>query len=145
MSSPARPVDPWDAASRASFVLLGTFRRSGEKVAVPVWVAADGDELVVTSERSTGKVKRLRNDPRVTLTPCGRMGSPTPGAVTVEGRGRISGAAADDPAAGSALGRKYGLQYRLILGVERLVRRLQRRDGDRVILRIRPADAPPAG
>jgi PPOX class probable F420-dependent enzyme len=132
--------DPWNAAAAAQFVLLGTVKRSGEEVRVPVWIAPDGDELVVTSERSTGKVKRLRNDPRVTLTPCSRMGKPEPGAVTVEARGVIAGLAESEPSANRALARKYGWQFRAITGFERFVRRIQRRDGQRVILRIRRAD-----
>lgn len=132
--------DPWDAASAAPFVLFGTTKRSGEEVRVPVWIAPDGDELVVTSERSTGKVKRLRNNPHVTLTPCSRMGKPEPGAATVEARGVVAGPADADPAANRALAKKYGWQFRAILGFERFVRRMQRRDGQRVILRIRRAD-----
>ncbi|WP_125131125.1 hypothetical protein [Microbacterium sp. 10M-3C3] len=49
---------PWAAASAAPFVLLGTTKRSGEEVGVPVWIAPDGDELVVTSERTTGTPRR---------------------------------------------------------------------------------------
>lgn len=126
----------WHEIAASAFVSLGTYRKNGALVAVPVWIARDGDELVVTSERATGKVKRLRNDPRVTLRPCSRMGAVEPGALTVEAHGRIAGAATADARAESALRRKYGLQYRAILGFEALVRRLQRRPGDRVILRI---------
>lgn len=130
------PDTHWREIASSSFVSLGTYRRNGAVVAVPVWIARDGDELVVTSERSTGKVKRLRNDPRVTLRPCSRMGAVEPDALTVEAHARISGPATEDVRAHTALRRKYGLQYRLILGFEALVRRLQRKPGDRVIIRI---------
>jgi len=126
----------WREIAASSFVSLGTFRRNGAEVAVPVWIARDGDELVVTSERNTGKVKRLRNDTRVTLRPCRRMGAVAPDAITVHATGRIAGAASDDARANVALRRKYGLQYRAILGFEAIVRKLQRRPGDRVIIRI---------
>ena len=130
------PDTHWREIAASPFVSLGTFRGNGAEVAVPVWIARDGDELVVTSERNTGKVKRLRNDPRVTLRPCSRMGSVEADAIAVTARGRVAGPATDDPRADSALRRKYGLQYRVILGFEALVRRIQRRPGDRVILRI---------
>ncbi|KTR87703.1 hypothetical protein NS220_17210 [Microbacterium testaceum] len=126
----------WREIAASPFVSLGTFRRNGAEVAVPVWIARDGDELVVTSERKTGKVKRLRNDSRVTLRPCSRMGAVDPDAITVVAQGRVAGAATDDARADMALRRKYGLQYRAILGFEALVRKIQRRPGDRVILRI---------
>ncbi|MDU0368573.1 PPOX class F420-dependent oxidoreductase [Microbacterium sp. KSW4-17] len=130
------PDTHWREIASSLFVSLGTFRKNGALVAVPVWIARDGDELVVTSERSTGKVKRLRNDPRVVLRPCSRMGSIDPDAITVEAHARIAGPATDDDRADRALRRKYGLQFRIILGVEALVRRIQRKPGDRVILRI---------
>ena len=134
------PDTHWREIAASPFVSLGTFRRNGAVVAVPVWIARDGDELVVTSERNTGKVKRLRNDPRVTVRPCSRMGSVEPDAITVAAHGRVAGPATDDPRADSALRRKYGLQYRAILGFEALVRKIQRRPGDRVILRISRGD-----
>jgi len=56
------------------FVSLTTFRRSGEAVSTPVWVGRDGDALVVTTPRDSGKVKRLRSDDRVELRPCSRSG-----------------------------------------------------------------------
>ncbi|MEX0151618.1 PPOX class F420-dependent oxidoreductase [Microbacterium sp. LMI1-1-1.1] len=137
MSTP----DPvWDEIAAASFVSLGTYRRNGDLVAVPVWIAPDGDELVVTSERHTGKVKRLRNDPRVTLRPCSRMGKVEPDATELTAVARIAGPHTGDPRAERALKKKYGLQFRMILGVEAVVRRLQRRPGDRVIIRISRAD-----
>ncbi|MEV7758281.1 PPOX class F420-dependent oxidoreductase [Microbacterium sp. NPDC089180] len=130
------PDTHWREIASSPFVSLGTFRKNGALAAVPVWIARDGDELVVTSERSTGKVKRLRNDSRVVLRPCSRMGSIDPDAITVEAHARIAGPATDDDRADRALRRKYGLQFRIILGVEALVRRIQRKPGDRVILRI---------
>ena len=130
------PDTLWREIAASPFVSLGTYRKNGALVAVPVWVARDGDELVVTSERNTGKVKRLRNDQRVTLRPCSRMGAVEPDAITVEAHGRIAAAATDDAHAEAALRRKYRLQYRLILGFEALVRRVQRKPGDRVIIRI---------
>ena len=126
----------WNSIAQSPFVSLATYRRSGEAVPTPVWVARDGDHLVVTSERSTGKVKRLRNDPRVTLTACSRMGAVEPDAVTVVGHAVVAGSNAEHPTATAALLAKYGLQYRAILAVEGVMRRLQRRPGDRVIIRI---------
>jgi len=130
------PDTSWREIAASPFVSLGTYRRNGALVAVPVWIARDGDELVVTSERSTGKVKRLRNDSRVTLQPCSRMGAVEPDALRIEAEGRIAGPADEDARANAALKRKYGFQFRAILGVEALVRRIQRKPGDRVILRI---------
>ncbi|MBN9210666.1 MAG: hypothetical protein BGO45_08950 [Microbacterium sp. 71-36] len=134
------PDTSWREIASSPFVSLATFRRDGTAVATPVWIARDGDELVVTTERKTGKVKRLRNDHRVTLRPCSRMGKIEPDAITVHARARIGGPSADDRRAEVALRRKYGWQFRAIIGFEAFLRRVQRRPGDRVILRISRAD-----
>ena len=56
------------------FLSLTTFRKSGERVSTPVWIGRDGDALIVTTPQASGKVKRLRNSPRVEVRPCNRMG-----------------------------------------------------------------------
>jgi PPOX class probable F420-dependent enzyme len=64
--------------AQEEFVSLTTYRRSGDAVSVPVWIApatdARGGLLVTTTERSA-KVKRLRRDRRVQLRPCDRRGA----------------------------------------------------------------------
>ena len=66
------------ALGHERFVSLTTFRRNGEGVATPVWVARDGDALVVITPEGTGKLRRLRRDDRVTLRPCDRRGRVAP-------------------------------------------------------------------
>jgi uncharacterized protein len=118
------------------FVSLTTFRRSGEPVATVVWVAREGDALVVTTPADSGKVKRLRRDPRVELRPANRRGRVAEGAAPVAAVADVE--APSDGAVG-AIRRKYGLEYRIITTVERALARGGR---DRVILRMR---APAAG
>ncbi|HET9073567.1 MAG TPA: PPOX class F420-dependent oxidoreductase [Solirubrobacteraceae bacterium] len=119
------------------FVLLTSFRRSGAGVLTPVWVAPAGDELVVWTGADSGKIKRLRRDPRVELTPCDRRGRARPGAQTVNGRARI---VADDPERkrlGAAIAAKYGMEFRLIRLIGSL---LGRRGGSgRVVIAITTA------
>jgi PPOX class probable F420-dependent enzyme len=56
--------------------LVTTFRRSGVAVSTPVWAAESDGRFYVRSERTAGKVKRLRNDPRVLIAPCTVRGKP---------------------------------------------------------------------
>lgn len=129
-------VDAWSQIADSPFVSLGTYRKTGELVATPVWIARDGDDLVVTTNRETGKVKRLRRDPRVTLRPCTRTGEVADNAVTVTGAARLD----DGLAAGNrALGAKYGMQYKVVTGFGGLVRRLTRKPNQSVIIRISKA------
>ena len=71
------------------FVLLTTFRRSGEPVSTPVWIARDAAGPMVTTPKKSGKVRRLRNDDRIELRPCNRMGrvegEPVPTPATAAG------------------------------------------------------------
>ena len=112
------------------FVSLTTFRRSGAPVATVVWIARDGDTLVVTTVADSGKVKRLRNDPRVELRPSNRRGAVADDASVATGTAEVT---APDERSTAALRRKYGLQYRLITGFERVLARGRR---ERVILRM---------
>lgn len=118
------------------FVSLTSYRRNGEPVSTPVWVARDGASLVVTTSASTGKVKRLRRDPRVLLRPCDRRGKVAPDAVGAEGRAEVVEDPQAQQAPAQAIATKYGWEYRLI-AVIALVGRLTGRSRKRVILRLR--------
>ena len=111
------------ALGHERFVYLTTFRRNGEGVATPVWVARDGDALVVITPEGTGKLRRLRRDDRVTLRPCDRRGRVAPDAPTVEARATVH----DDPwtvqRVMSTMTAKYGLEFKVFMLVERIIRR----------------------
>ncbi|NQX28367.1 PPOX class F420-dependent oxidoreductase [Microbacteriaceae bacterium VKM Ac-2854] len=125
----------FDALAGESFVSLTTFRTTGVPVSTPVWIARDGAELVVTTPKESGKVKRIRNSGRVELTPCDRRGRVTPGAATQSGHAVIQSDAATVERLGTVFLRKYRLEYRIFLFIERLVARGNK---PRVILRIAP-------
>ncbi len=121
------------------YVLLTTFRKSGVGVPTAVWAAQDGDALLVTTLGSAGKVKRIRNNPEVTLQPCTMSGKVKRDAAPIAARAEI----VDDPAAfgeGNAIiAKKYGWMFRMAFRAEE--RRTQGRAGasGRVILRLTAA------
>ena len=128
------PLDPALATmGEEKYVSLSTFRRTGEAVPTPVWIARDGDALVVTTPSSSGKVKRLRNNPQVTLQPCSRRGKVKDDAPVVTGVAAVAEGDAAQVQPTGQLQRKYGLKYRVITVIERL--RGSKAAG-RVILRI---------
>ncbi|WP_149359286.1 PPOX class F420-dependent oxidoreductase [Lolliginicoccus suaedae] len=63
--------------AEAKYVLLNSYRKDGTTVGTPLWVAADGDRLLVWTETSSYKVKRIGRDPRVTIAVCGARGKPS--------------------------------------------------------------------
>ncbi len=113
---------------------LTTFRRTGKAVSTPVWVARDGDALVVTTPAGSGKVKRLRNDQRVQLQPCSRRGKVAAGAGTIGAVAEVRADESTGARASALIRKKYGLEYRLVMLVERVMSR--RSGAGRVILRL---------
>ena len=61
--------------SAARYILLTTFTKDGRPKPTPIWVAPDGDRLLVITEEDSWKVKRIRNTPRVTLAVCDMRGN----------------------------------------------------------------------
>ncbi len=89
---------------------LVTFRRTGVPVPTPMWFAVQGDRVYFKTERPSGKLRRIQNDPRVEVAPCtasGRMLGPT-----VAGRARLLERDAIGTAERALRGR-YGLGRRL--------------------------------
>ncbi len=92
------------ASSRRTLVV--SFRRDGTPVPTPVWAALDGERAYVRTERASGKVKRLRREPRVLLAPCTVRGRPLRPPVAARGR-VLSGE--EEPEAEGVLDRRYGI------------------------------------
>jgi PPOX class probable F420-dependent enzyme len=128
-----------DRLGNESFVSLTTFRRNGEGVPTPVWVARDGEALIVLTPEESYKVGRVRADPRVRLTPSTRTGRVKDGGPLVEGTAEVVSDPAETGRQRDLIRRKYGWQYRVTLLVERL---LARREKPRVILRITDPSRP---
>jgi PPOX class probable F420-dependent enzyme len=121
------------------FVSLTTFRRNGEGVPTPVWVARDGEALIVLTPEESYKVGRVRADPRVRLTPSTRTGRVKDGGPLVEGTAQVVADPAETGRQRDLIRRKYGWQYRVTLLIERL---LTHREKPRVILRITDPSRP---
>jgi uncharacterized protein len=121
------------ALGNEQFLSLTTFRRSGERVSTPMWVARDGDALIMFTPQASGKVKRLRNSPRVELRPCDRFGRVKDGVEPVAGMAEVLTDEDSRERATGIIRREYGLGYRVVMGIERLIKFGQEK---RVILRI---------
>jgi uncharacterized protein len=71
--------------SREKYVSFTTFRKNGAAVPTPVWIVDFNGKLAFTTESDSGKAKRLRNNPKVSLRPCDSRGKVADGAPTVTG------------------------------------------------------------
>jgi PPOX class probable F420-dependent enzyme len=98
------------ALERRQFINLTTFRKNGKPVVTTVWFAYANGKIYGTSKPTSGKVKRIRNNPQVTFA-----------SSTMSGRGLSDACPGkmrllvpeEYPKAIAALKRKYGLQYTL--------------------------------
>ena len=61
-----------------AYISLETYRRNGQPVATPVWFTIDNNNKMinVVTRTETGKVKRLRNNSKARIVPCGMRGQP---------------------------------------------------------------------
>jgi len=108
---PAMPPNATSALAGRKYLSLETYRKNGQGVAVPVWFAEENRILYVYSEADSGKVKRIRNNPRVRVAPCNARGVLK--GEWAEGSARIlDGEAARH--ADDLLNAKYGFQKRLL-------------------------------
>ena len=73
----ARSTNPFPALEESKNANLATFRRSGAPVVTPVWYVVLDGKLYVRTEAIAGKVKRIRNNPRVLLAPATVRGKQT--------------------------------------------------------------------
>ena len=64
------PFDP----AQERYVSLATYRRNGEEVRTPVWVAQADQHYYVFSEGKSGKVKRIRANGKAALAACNFRG-----------------------------------------------------------------------
>jgi uncharacterized protein len=120
--------------ANAQYVLLTTFTKDGRPKPTPVWVAADGDRLLVISEEKSWKVKRIRNTSRVTLAVCDMRGRPKSEAI------EATASILDKSQTGTvydAIGRRYGLIGRVFNFFSKLRGGMQNNVG----LELRPAAA----
>lgn len=136
-SEPTEPTTPtgapFAALEGAEFAVLTTYRRSGVAVPTTVWFAPGvdaADRLYITTSRTSGKYKRIRNNPQVTLTASDARGQ-TQG-KPVAGQARVL-PPQEFAHATAALEAKYGDQFRAILA------RTPTGDSERAYIEVAPA------
>jgi PPOX class probable F420-dependent enzyme len=117
----------------AKFVSLTTFKRNGEAVAAPMWIVGDGTRLSVWTPADSWKVKRVRRDPRVLVTACGRTGKVAGGAPVLQGTAEVITDPAEVARVESLVKAKYGLEFRVVTLIETIAARGRK---PRFVLRI---------
>jgi hypothetical protein len=92
------------SAFPGKYISVSSYKRDGTAVATPVWFVQDGGRLLVETDAASGKVKRIRRNPVVSVAPCTASGKLRgPGVVAVA---RVL-ADSETPAVERALTAKY--------------------------------------
>lgn len=103
--------------AKAQYILLTTFTKDGRPKPTTIWAAADGDRLLVITEKKSWKVKRIRNTPRVTMAICDVRGNtksePVEGTAAILDKSQ-TGAVYD------AIGKRYGIAGKAFKFVSKL-------------------------
>ncbi|MBA2346556.1 MAG: PPOX class F420-dependent oxidoreductase [Rubrobacter sp.] len=131
-----REPHPFDALEGHQFIRLTTFRRSGEEVSTPLWFEIWDGRLYATTPTDSGKMKRIRNNPRVVFSPGDARGRPR--GESIEGLARQLSYGEAPEAARQAYWNKYGKQltaarhfFRIFFGEDEI---------GKLTLEIRPAN-----
>jgi hypothetical protein len=121
------------------YVLLTTFKRSGDAVATPVWLAPlDDGSLGFWTSSGSGKAKRLAHTAKVILQPSDARGRVKPGSTAVNATARVVGA--DSPEYAEVRRKivaKYGFMTKItkLLGtIGGIVKRKRIPYGDRAVV-----------
>lgn len=101
------------------YINLETYRKNGQSVHTPVWFAIDDGTIYIRTDVHSGKVKRMKNNPHIRVTPSGARGEPK--GKWVEGQMKPA-SSLESEKADQLLGQKYGVQGKLI----RLINKIRR-------------------
>jgi uncharacterized protein len=95
--------------SDEKYVSTTTYRKSGTAVPTTTWIVAlDGDRVGFWTSSASGKYKRLRNNPRITLQPADPRGRVKAGSQPAAGTAELVTSGADFDAIQRAIRAKYG-------------------------------------
>ena len=96
----------------AKYVSFVSFRKSGQPIATPVWIAPFEDGYGFTIESTSGKAKRLAHTSRATIQACSFKGVITPGATIYNCEASLVMHKRAEEVR-DAIARRYGLTYKV--------------------------------
>ncbi len=103
------------------YVSLTTTKRNGTAVATAVWIVPlDDGRVGFWTSSSSGKAKRIRHTPAVTLQPCDSRGRVTAGSATVTGSAVLSAGGPE----GEEIRRKVKAKYGLMVPISKFFNRI---------------------
>ena len=114
-TAPGRPgtYDQDMTISDEKYVASTTYRKSGAAVTTPTWIVPlDGGQVGFWTSSASGKFKRLRNNPRITLQPSDARGRAKAGSP-VSGTAQLVTSGAEFDAIQRKVRAKYGVMVHM--------------------------------
>ncbi len=100
--------------SDEKYISSTTYRKSGTPVASPTWIVPlDGDRVGFWTSSRSGKYKRLRNNPRITIQPSDSRGRIKDGTAPVDGTVQLTTSGPDFDAIQNKVRAKYGFMVQM--------------------------------
>ncbi len=99
---------PFSQFEGEKVISLETYRRNGQPVRTPVWFLQEEGVLYVHTDDSTGKVKRIRRNPKVRVAPSHFRGKPKAGYIEARAELKTSPGTVEEYR--SQIYKKYGFQ-----------------------------------
>lgn len=115
-------IEPLDDAE---YLLLTTTKRDGTPVPTPVWFQGSNGRYVVVTGATSGKVKRIRNNPRVEVAVCDSRGNILPGAAILAATARVLEGTDADTAA-DRVKKKYGIKWKAFMAGQGAWRKIRK-------------------
>ncbi|MET0911127.1 MAG: PPOX class F420-dependent oxidoreductase [Ilumatobacteraceae bacterium] len=101
------------ALSDEKYISVTTFKRDGTPVSTPTWVVAlDDGKIGFYTSSTSGKAKRMRNDPKVVVQPSDSRGRVKPDTSPVDGTAAVVTGAERDTVYGKVVA-KYGFMTKV--------------------------------
>jgi PPOX class probable F420-dependent enzyme len=103
------------------YISLETYKKNGQVVQTPVWFVLDEGVIYVRTDKNSGKVKRVRNNPNVRTTPSNIRGRPK--GEWIDGKIQIANEN-ESKHAKQLFNQKYGLSGKM-LGIMYKLRKIE--------------------
>ena len=113
-------------------ISIETYRKNGQPVRTPVWFLKEDGILVVHTDDNTGKIKRIRRNPKVRVAPSKFRGEPK--ADYIDATAQLETDAETVKKYYLLIYKKYGLMGSLT----KLMQRFSRSKAKDIIIRITP-------
>ncbi|HEY7109319.1 MAG TPA: PPOX class F420-dependent oxidoreductase [Nitrososphaeraceae archaeon] len=111
------PDDKLSQFSESKYISIETYKKNGTGVRTPVWFIIHQGLIYFRTDKKSGKVKRLKNNPHVKIAPCDIRGNIKK--EWLDGKAHFANSEESSIAYGM-IGKKYGVRAKLVRIVNKI-------------------------